>query len=110
MHQGKLHPQTRWIIAGAIGVLIAIIAILRIFLPTLSLLGQFSQFAPLVRAALIVKFLSPVLLLLLAGGWTWVLLFLGEQLILEKSKKTTDSVAQRRNLQEHRPHDRLERS
>ncbi|BCL83555.1 hypothetical protein ccbrp13_60200 [Ktedonobacteria bacterium brp13] len=99
MHQERIiHPQTRLIIAGAIGFLIAILATVRIWIPALSLLGHLSQFSPLVRADIIIKFLSPLLSFVLAGGWAWVLLFLGERLILGGRKHNTDDVVPSRKL------------
>ena len=112
MHQyKKIHPQTRLIIAGTIGFLIAVLATVRIWFPTLLLLDQFSQFSPLLRAVILVKLFSPLLSFLLAGGWAWILLLLGERLLLvEESMENTNRrrPSQDTILQEHQY--RLERS
>jgi hypothetical protein len=109
-HIGMYH---RLIIAGIVGLLIAILTTIRIFLPTLGLLAQFLLFSPLARTAIIVKLLSPAISFVLAGGWVWVLLFLGERwLSIPKRRESTSHVApsQIPTLQERRPHYRLERS
>jgi hypothetical protein len=77
--QSTLHPRTRLLLVGVVGLLVAVIAFLRIFLPTLGLLAQFASFAPLERLAIIIKLLSPFLSFGLAAAWTWVLLFFAEQ-------------------------------
>src|SRR5579859_5445118 len=74
-----LHSRTRLIVAGAVGLLVAILATFRIFFPTLAFLSQFSDLEPLVRFAIFVKLLSPLLCFGLSAGWVWVLLLIGER-------------------------------
>jgi hypothetical protein len=101
-----IHPQTRLIIAGIVGLLIAILVTIRIFLPTLGLIAQFPLFSPLIRAAIIIKLLSPLLSFLLAAGWVWVLLLLGEQFLSLRENRKSGRIApsQSTTLQEHQLH------
>jgi hypothetical protein len=104
-----IHPRTRLLIAGSVGLLIAAVVTDRIWVPTLGLLAQFSQFLPFVRAAIIIKLLSPLLSFLLAGGWSWVLLLLYERLLaFQQRRESTSRMATSRKLalQENRFHER----
>jgi hypothetical protein len=98
-HSSALHPRTRLIIAGMVGVLIAVLAIWKIWLPTLGLLAQFSQFSPLERAAITIKLLSPLLSFFLASGWSWVLLLIGEWLVSSWGSKGGSSQSPSRLVQ-----------
>ncbi|GCE15047.1 hypothetical protein [Tengunoibacter tsumagoiensis] len=109
MPQEGKHTRTRLIVACSVGMLIAILVTIRIWLPSLSLLDQLSQFSPLVRTAIIVKILSPLLSFLLAAGWVWVFLLIGELwLSLRKNDHSTKSI---RPMQEttQKPRYKLER-
>jgi hypothetical protein len=66
--------RTYLLIAGTVGLIIAAIVTARIWIPTLGLLAQFSQFSPLARAAIVIRLLSPVTSFLLVTGWIWTLL------------------------------------
>jgi hypothetical protein len=80
-HDRVIHPRTRLIIAGVVGLLMALVVTVRIALPSLDLLAQFSQFSLLVRVVIMVKLLSPLLCFWLVGGWVWLLLLIGEMLL-----------------------------
>jgi hypothetical protein len=86
-----LYPRARLILAGAVGLLFALFTVIWICLPSLKLFAQYSQYSPLVRAAIIVKLLSPLLSFGLAGGWTWVLFLLYEWLLSYQSKRESMS-------------------
>lgn len=74
-------PRTRRLVAGSVGGFIALLAFLKILLPTLAVLPLFPQFSPLMRAALLAKVLSPLLSFFLAAGWVWMLLSAAEWLL-----------------------------
>jgi hypothetical protein len=90
-HQ-EMYPRARLIVAGTIGLLASIVAITRLFLPTLALLPQFFLFPPLARVAIISKLLSPLLCFLLAVGWVWIIFLLGEQVLCWRQSEDTASL------------------
>ncbi len=107
-------PQTRLLVAGSVGLLIAApLAAMKIMLPILGEFAQFPEFSPLIRAAFLVKLLSPLLSFFLAAYWVWILLLLGEHLLSFQAKRENRShrtPPQHLVLQEQRPRYRLERA
>ncbi|GHO82350.1 hypothetical protein [Dictyobacter formicarum] len=87
MSQNSMHARTYLIIAGMVGLLMAIVVTVRLSLPTMPLLGQLSQFSLPIRTAIIARLLSPLLSFVLIGGWIWVLLSLGEQFFFSHENK-----------------------
>jgi hypothetical protein len=66
------------IIAGVVGLLVGIIALFWLAIPAWAMLPQSAQFALPTRTVLVIKACSPLISFLLAGGWAWVLLKVGE--------------------------------
>ncbi len=97
------------IIAGMVGLLMAILVTVRIWIPSLSLLSQLSQFSPLVRAAILVKMVSPLLSFLLTAGWMWILLLLGEQWLSSRRNEESSSLLIPSHETVQKPRYRLER-
>lgn len=111
MPQNSKYSRTYLIIAGIVGLFMAVTVTIRLWIPTLPLLGQFSQFSLLMRTAIIVKLLSPLLSFLLTGGWVWVLLSLGEQFLFsQESKESASLVMQSPDTARQQPQYKLERS
>ena len=108
--QIRIAPRTRLLVAGSVGLLIALLAAMKIMHPILGEIAQFPQFSPLMRAAFLIKVLSPLLSFFLAGYWVWILLLLGEHLLTFQVKREKNSQrTPPQHPQEQRPRYRLER-
>jgi hypothetical protein len=79
--QTVLPRWVRLLVAGCVGLLMALLATTRIMIPLLGEVAQFSLFSPFMRAVFLIKILSPLLSFFLASGWAWVFLVGGERMI-----------------------------
>ncbi len=89
-HQAPLRSQALLLIAGAVGLVGSLLALGLIAIPAWKLLAQFSLYSSIGRIAIIVKVFSPLICFVLAGGWTWIFLWIGENVFLPwvKSSRT----------------------
>ena len=83
------YARTRLIIAAAVGVTTGILALFLLSLPNWGLLAQFFQFSSIIRASILVKVFSPILCLLIFGGWAWVILWKwGDSWLLKRAHRS----------------------
>jgi hypothetical protein len=76
-----LPSRPRLLSAGAVGAILAVLALVHITLPILPLLAQFTAFSRHDQLTLLIKLCAPLLTLVLAGGWIWLLLSTGDLLL-----------------------------
>lgn len=87
-----IDSRNRLRIAGIVGLLVSVVAAVRISVPTWSLLAQFFQFSPFARIVILTKLLSPILSFLLMSGWVWVLFWIGEGTFSSRRGKATSNT------------------
>jgi hypothetical protein len=97
--QTVLPRWVRLLVVGCVGLLMALLATTRIMVPLLGDVAQFALFSPFMRAVFLIKILSPLVSFFLAGGWAWIFLLAGEQMIL--SWRGTLLSSHRQNALEH---------
>ncbi len=78
-----LSSRLRLLAAGSVGVILAILAFVRITQPILPLLVQLSAFTRHDQMTLLIKLFAPLLAFVLSGGWVWLLLE-AEELLLTR--------------------------
>lgn len=83
----------RLLVASVVGLLVGLFALFALAIPTWGLLVHFAQYSPIDRLSILVKLLSPLLSLLLAWGWVWVLLWIGDTLLSARQVKQPDRPA-----------------
>jgi hypothetical protein len=77
----RLRTRFARLIAGAIGFVGCLLALLLVAFPASKFLTQFAVYSPIERISIVVKLLSPLLCFVLVGGWAWVLLSIGDSVL-----------------------------
>ncbi len=92
--QVPLCPRTRLLIAGAAALASGLLALGFITIPAWKFLAQISLYSPFGRLSIIVKVFSPLICFVLAGGWTWIFLWIGGNVLLPWVKSSRTSFQQ----------------
>lgn len=74
-YEASFSDRTRLTIVISCGLAAGILALFFLSLPNWELLTQLFEFPALIRASILVKVFSPLLCLLLIGGWVWIFLW-----------------------------------